>query len=184
MLEYFLLELYITDLTYIVIAIPFFLIIWSVISAVINKRIMVLATLVTVLSMVAILYVTLAKREQGNLSYDLIPFSSFQRANEQPEMYRSMLMNVFLFVPLGMSLVFVVKGSIFKRILLTMLVGFLLSASVETVQFFLSLGMAETDDVICNTVGTLVGSTAYSLSLLWRRIIGKHRKGSTDGQGA
>lgn len=183
MLDKLLHVIYISDLKYIMISIPALLLVWSVISSALNNKIRIVASVVLALSVVAVLYATLIKREQGNLGYDLIPFSSFQRAIEQPEMYRSMLMNVFLFVPLGMSLVFVFNGSVLKRILLTVLVGFLLSVAVETIQFFFSLGMAETDDVICNTVGALVGSTAYPLSLLWRRLFQKIRKGSLNGQG-
>lgn len=134
-----------------------------------------------IISIVVIVYATVFSRSGGARGYDLIPFSSFQRAIEQPEMYRSMLMNVFIFVPLGMSLVFVFRGSTFKRIMLTVLIGFLLSVLVEALQYFFSLGLAETDDVICNTVGTLIGSTAYPLSLLWRKLIQRLRKGSSNG---
>lgn len=52
----------------------------------------------------AILYMTLYIRSEGDHEVILTPFQSFIEAKEQPEAYRSMLMNVFLFVPLGLSL--------------------------------------------------------------------------------
>jgi len=183
MLNRLLYEIYITDIKYIMTAIPVLVLVWSVIGVVIYKKVRIASSVLIVLSAAIILYATVIKRTQENLGFDLIPFSSFQRAVEQPEMYRSMLMNVFLFVPLGMSLVFVFSGSALKRILLTVLVGFLLSVTVETVQYLYSLGMTETDDVICNTFGALIGSMAFPLSLLWRGLLRKIRKGNSDGQG-
>ena len=39
--------------------------------------------------------------------------------------------------------------------------GFLLSASTEMVQLFFKLGLCEVDDLISNTLGTLVGVGLY-----------------------
>lgn len=124
-----------------------------------------------VIAIGAILYATVISRGESSKGADFIPFSSFERAKTNPEMYRSVLMNVFLFVPLGLSLPFVFGGSTGKRILFTILVGLLLSITVEAIQYFAHLGMTETDDVICNTVGTSIGSCAYLLTLLWRKIV-------------
>ncbi len=173
MLDRFLYDIYLSNLTTIMIAIPVLVVVWSVIGAVFYKRMRIVGAILTVLSVAVILYMTVFSRHDKDVVLDLIPFSSFQRAKEQPEMYRSMLMNVFLFVPLGLSLPFVFGGATGKRILLTILIGFLLSASVEAIQYFASLGMAETDDVIFNTLGTAIGSCTYLLSLLWRRFYTK-----------
>ena len=61
-------------------------------------------------------------------------------------------------------------GSTGKRIIFTVFVGLLLSVAVEAIQYFGNLGMTETDDVICNTLGTAVGSCAYLLAMLWRKL--------------
>ncbi|MBK6087652.1 VanZ family protein [Ruminococcus difficilis] len=81
-----------------------------------------------------------------------------------------------LIFPLGLTLPFVFKGSTVKRILLAILIGFALSAMIEALQYFFSLGQSEADDVICNTVGTAFGSCSYLLSLLWRKMTLKLRK--------
>jgi glycopeptide antibiotics resistance protein len=94
-------------------------------------------------------------------------------------MYRAMLMNVFLFVPLGLALPFIFGGKTGKRILLTLLVGLLLSVTVEAIQCFVKLGMTETDDVICNTLGTAIGSCAFLLTLLWRKLFNKTKERKT-----
>lgn len=170
-------NIYVTNTSTIIIAIPVLLLVWSVVAAAFYKRMRIIGSALVLIAVAAILYITVFSRGKGVSGADFIPFSSFERAKIQPEMFRSMLMNVFLFVPLGLTLPFVLGGSIVKRILLTILIGLLLSTTVETIQYFGSLGMAETDDVICNTLGTVIGSCAYLLSLLWRKLIKKQKEG-------
>ena len=163
-------EIYVSNISTILIAIPILLLVWSVIGAAFYKYMRIISAVLAVIAIGAILYITIFSRGEKNAGADFVPFSSFERAKLQPEMYRSMLMNTFLFVPLGLSLPFVFGGGTGKRILLTILVGLLLSASVEAVQYFAHLGMAETDDVMSNTLGTAIGSCAYPLTLLWRNL--------------
>ena len=60
--------------------------------------------------------------------------------------------NLFWFVPLGFA-VRVRKGSFLKALLL----GFLLSAFIETAQFVLGSGVTEVEDLILNTSGACLG---------------------------
>lgn len=85
----------------------------------------------------------------------LTPFASLTAARIQPEIYREMLMNVFLFFPLGLTLSNALprKWHRWLRIILTTLIGCALSAGIEYAQYRYALGLAETDDVICNTLG-------------------------------
>lgn len=169
-------RIYILDISTILITIPILLLVWSVIGAAFYKYMRIIGAVMAVIAVGAILYITVLSRGESGAGADFVPFSSFERAKIQPEMYRSMLMNVFLFVPLGLSLPFIFGGSTRKRILLTIMAGLLLSITVEAIQFFAHLGMAETDDVICNSVGTAIGSCAYLLSLLWRKLFNKTKE--------
>ena len=169
---------YISDLSTILIAMPIIMIAWSVFGALFYQRMRIISSVLAICIIAVILYLTIFSRTSGTRACDWIPFSSFQKAQVQPEFYRSMLMNVFLFFPLGLVLPFVFKGSTVKRILLAILIGFALSALIEAFQFFFSLGQSEADDVICNTVGTAFGSCAYLLSLLWQKL----RKGLKFGE--
>lgn len=173
-------EIYVSNISTILIAILILLLVWSVIGAAFYKYMRIIGAVLALIAVGAVLYRTVFSRSGSFLEPDLLPLSSFWRAKENSELYRSMLMNVFLFVPLGLSLPFVIGGSTAKRILLTILIGFLISVTVEAIQYFGHLGMAETDDVICNTLGTTIGSCAYLLSLLWRKLFTKdhHRKGN------
>ena len=122
----------------------------------------------------AILYATLFSRAEGSTGLILTPFAALTAARIQPEIYREMLMNVFLFFPLGLTLSNALprKWHRWLRIILTTLVGCALSAGIEYAQYRYALGLAETDDVICNTLGAFIGST----SLLIAHAIEKSRE--------
>ena len=125
-------------------------------------------------AVIAILYATILTRTPGDYEVILTPFATFVAARQQPELYREMLMNVFLFLPLGLTLSNALprKWNRWSRIILTMLVGCALSAGIEYAQYRYALGMAEVDDVICNTLGAFIGST----SLLIAHAIEKHKE--------
>lgn len=128
----------------------------------------------TALMAAAILYATIFTRSEGSADLILTPFATFVAAQQQPELYREMLMNVFLFFPLGLTLSNALprKWHRWVRIILTTLVGCALSAGIEYIQYRYALGMAEMDDVICNTLGAFIGST----SLLITHAIEKHNE--------
>lgn len=125
-------------------------------------------------AVIAILYATILNRTPGNYELILTPFATFTAAQQQPELYREMLMNVFLFFPLGLTLSNALpqKWHRWGRIILTTLIGCILSAGIEYAQYCCALGLAETDDVICNTLGAFIGST----SLLIAHAIEKSRE--------
>ena len=125
-------------------------------------------------SLTFILFATILTRTPGVPAVILTPFASLAAARQQPELYREMLMNVFLFFPLGLTLSNALprKWHRWLRIILTTLVGCALSAGIEYVQYRYALGLAETDDVICNTLGAFIGST----SLLIAHAIEKYRE--------
>ena len=54
-------------------------------------------------SLMGILFVTL-HRTSGTRVFELRPFAALAAAKRRPELYRQILMNVFLFFPLGLSL--------------------------------------------------------------------------------
>lgn len=91
-----------------------------------------------------ILYATILNRTPGNYELILAPFASLTAARVQPELYRALLMNVFLFFPLGLTLSNALprKWHRWLRIILTTLIGCILSAGIEYAQYRYALGMA------------------------------------------
>lgn len=151
------------------------LIVWAMLSLHKNqrKRSIINAVLCPI-TVLIILYATVLTRTPGSYELILTPFATFTAALQQPELYREMLMNIFLFFPLGLTLSNALpqKWHRWLRIALTTLIGCILSAGIEYAQYRYALGMAEVDDVICNTLGAFIGST----SLLIAHAIEKSRE--------
>ena len=114
-----------------------------------------------ILGMAIVLQSTIFNRKNTNRELILIPFYSLHEAIEQPEMYRSMLMNVFLFEPIGLTLPYVFPKKLHKKPITAIGFGFLLSFVIEVMQYTFYLGRAEVDDIICNTLGCAIGTGAY-----------------------
>ena len=123
--------------------------------------------IVVILSVILILYATIFSRSDEITKLILQPFYSFKIAKIQNEMYRSMLMNIVLFVPFGLSFASILsqRQTVSTRIAITSLLGLLLSVLIESVQYFCKLGEAWTDDVICNTLGAFIGPLTL---VLWK----------------
>ena len=113
-------------------------------------------------AMYVILHITLLGRNAAERSaFVSPPFHLLQKAwSENREIFRSLFLNVLLFEPLGAALVHLLPGkqAQWMRILTSTLVGLAVSLAIEYCQFRFSVGNAEADDVICNTLGALVGA--------------------------
>ena len=171
MLHYIYSRSFISVITFMVLALAA----WGALPARVGARRWRWGNLVLMLLMTAaILYATLFSRAEGSTGLILAPFASLTAARVQPELYREMLMNVFLFFPLGLTLSNALpqKWHRWGRIIFTTLIGCILSVGIEYAQYRYALGTAEVDDVICNTLGTFIGST----SLLIAHAIEKSRE--------
>lgn len=151
------------------------LLLWPMLCQRVGKRRRVLLnTALACAAAFIILYATILTRTPGVPAVILTPFASLTAARVQPELYREMLMNVFLLFPLGLTLSNALprKWHRWGKIALTTLAGCILSAGIEYAQYRYALGMAEVDDVICNTLGAFLDST----SLLIAHAIEKHKE--------
>ena len=101
--------------------------------------------------------------------YDFHPFWSYDR----PELLVENIMNVIVFIPVGMILgsLLRVKGSW----LVALLIGCSISITVEALQFWFMKGFSEVDDVMHNTLGCLIGYGEYAVARYgYERIIRVH----------
>ncbi len=110
-----------------------------------------------------IAYLTLGTRSpkqsrEVNLQV-LWSYASFYKADIRWQIY----MNIFLFVPLG----FFFERFFQKKWWKCIGIGFLLSTIVEACQYIFALGLCEIDDIINNTLGTMIG---YLYSFLCKQI--------------
>lgn len=122
---------------------------------------------------VVIFAITVSSRNTGMAQIQWIPLHFLKEAKQQPEIYRSMLMNVFLFFPLGLTMPHALPEKWKHNALLTIIFACILSIVIEYLQYHFHLGRAETDDVICNTLGCFIGTISYMIS---KKMVGKNLK--------
>ncbi len=92
-------------------------------------------------------------------SINLIPFSESVIINGKLH-FSEIIMNVVIFVPLG-----IYAGILFKRwsIRKKLLLFFLISLICEVLQFVLGIGASDITDIINNTLGGIIGLIIYIL---------------------
>ena len=105
---------------------------------------------------------TVIFRETGaERVYNLMPFWSYWDYGKDSyflEMFVENILNVLLFVPVGFLADCGLRGKTLKKVLF---LGGGISVFVELLQFIFKKGFCETDDVIHNVLGCLIG---YGLS--------------------
>ena len=159
------------------------LIFWSVLCTRISSQIGWKVNLsCAIAALFAILYTTIFSRTPSAVTLILQPFAALAAAKVQPEFYREMLMNMLLFFPLGLALSHALPSGLpaWARVCITVLAGCVLSVGIEVLQYRFALGTAETDDVICNTLGTLIGAASLPLSHLIQFCRERFRKHDPD----
>ncbi len=125
-----------------------------------------------------ILYSTLLRRTpNAEDRVVLMPFASLEAAKHMDEIYRSLVMNVLLFFPIGLFLPQLLpdKWKSWEKILVTVGAGLLFSVGIETLQYFLKLGDTETDDTITNALGTAIGTLHIVLADAFSKLAKKKK---------
>lgn len=106
-----------------------------------------------------LLFITFLSREPG--SRDGIDWMPFSTLGSGPRGDAFVLENVLLFVPFGVLLPVVsVK---MRRVWSTLCMGCAVSLSIELFQFLTKRGYAQTDDVLTNVLGTILGYAGYAV---------------------
>lgn len=113
---------------------------------------------------ICVLYMTIFIRD-SIMKTNFIPFrfiiDAIKTGNE--EFFRTGWMNILLFVPGGMWLTYGIKKQTKLKYVLQVIFLMLVSITIEILQWYYQLGTVETDDVICNTFGAIIGVT----SVIW-----------------
>lgn len=116
-----------------------------------------------IFSGLAIIKMTLIGRTSGVRQLELWPFYTFTTVSYNNEAYRTLLMNIFLFFPLGLTLPWALpeEKNVKQKMMICAMIGIGFSIVIEGSQFLFELGWAETDDVICNALGCMIGAASY-----------------------
>lgn len=97
----------------------------------------------------------LFREELPAREFCIVPFWSYFALCEVPDLINENLLNVVLFIPLGL-LGYLVKNN-FRRLILF---AFLFSITIEIFQFVFKKGFSEFDDVFHNCLGCAIGAYA------------------------
>lgn len=103
------------------------------------------------------------REERVERTFNLIPFDSYYHYPENSYFIEAAavnILNVIMFIPLGLLLGCGFREMTWKKVLL---IGFGISFSIELLQVFLKRGICETDDLIHNLLGCLIGFGIYKL---------------------
>ena len=132
-----------------------------------------------IFSLLLIIKMTLWGRSVRNKELELYPFYTLTTISYNMEAIRTLLMNIILFFPFGLTVPYVVETIPIKRnkcrCILCILSGFIISVTIESLQYYFGIGRAETDDVICNTLGCALGVLAYVVQWKWRKVKSSER---------
>lgn len=118
----------------------------------------------------AVLYTTVWNRGTGEAHQVFLqPLASYRLMLESGnrEILRSNFMNALLFYPAGLlgASLLPRKWPVWCRILLTLVLLTLLSVGIEGLQYVRSIGQVETDDVLHNALGAMLGGGFGSIPL-------------------
>ncbi len=119
---------------------------------------------VTVCYLVVVFSVTLMSRGEFWSNQKIMPlFYSYKDAWVDFSIisWRNIILNICMFIPLGFLLPIGIR--FFRSFWKVSLVGFLFTVLIEVSQLILKRGMFELDDLLDNTVGTMIGYGLYVL---------------------
>lgn len=105
------------------------------------------------------IYLAVLRRSPSEVQTELMPLWSYRATISGSygiDVFAQIIENIVIFVPIGFFLPFAL-GEKKSGFLSAFVFGFVLSFLAEGCQLVFRLGVCETDDLINNTVGTLVG---------------------------
>lgn len=120
-----------------------------------------------------LMFLTLGNREfGGTYASKWIPFNQLMMDNGEPNVVAWILagFNLTLFIPFGVIVTILQKKIQSKRrILYVLLESFFLSTMIEIIQGLVGLGYFETEDIILNTLGGMIGCGISNLTIILLR---------------
>ena len=134
----------------------------------------ILLLIVGTIYLCVLFYITLGSRELGSRdAVRLIPFSSIIKDNGSLNLFAFVLMmlNIILFVPYGfLRTCLQGKSSSRWSFVIVFFESLFLSTMIEVIQRITKLGYFELEDIICNTVGGIMGWIMASVMIyVYRR---------------
>ena len=126
-------------------------------------------TVVFIIYVAVLIWAAIISRSEGYTdSVNFSPFYSYRFMlgfYNSFDVFKQIIDNILVFVPFGLLFPAACNTKRSKKgYASVILAGFLLSLTIETVQFVFSIGFAEVDDIINNTWGCIAGCGVYALA--------------------
>lgn len=101
--------------------------------------------------------------------FDFSPFWSYRAIidGSEPQLLSENIMNIIVFIPIGVLAGAVYRGMNWMRALV---IGLCLSVGIEVMQFVFRKGFSEVDDVMHNTLGCVLGYGIYMMAASARKL--------------
>ena len=139
-----------------------------IMSSVLNRH---MNTLLLLVYLICILYMTLLYREVGATAKQIGFFRPFKLIISIADTRAGVLKNIWLFIPLG-----TISYQLYpKKTSVFLIISF--SVLIEIIQFFARVGYSDFYDIISNSIGGLIGYKTGSVYGNIRRIINHDKKG-------
>lgn len=103
--------------------------------------------------LVIMVFITFLSRESGSRKGIDLQLLSTWGINTRNNAF--VVENILLFIPYGFVCAWAVKSA--RKFLMCTLYGFLTSLAIETMQLFTQRGFFQVDDILTNTIGTVIG---------------------------
>ncbi len=128
----------------------------------INKRKMILYG-ISIIYIIIVLGAVFLNRSNLYGYANLHLFSSYKEAynNMQISLFRNIILNILLFIPLGFLLPF--YSDKLKKGYKIILIGFIFTLIIEIIQYITKIGIFEIDDILNNIIGTLIGYCIFKI---------------------
>lgn len=117
-------------------------------------------TAFTVIYILCIVYMTMWYRETGVSKGVFTLFWSYRQMLSDPVICQEVINNIWLFIPIGAALYE-------PQHRCRWLICIAFSIFIEAVQYYTGIGLAEYDDIISNSLGTLIGYRTASNIFYW-----------------
>lgn len=132
-----------------------------------------IASMMLSLSVSFIFVMTVFGRTEGDSGFRIVPFASYSMALEgkDVELLLQILVNIAMYIPVGLLLPCCFQ--LFKKSRYAVLAAFLGSTGIELWQGLSKTGLFETDDILNNVLGALIGVGLYKMAGLVKQRIKK-----------
>lgn len=163
MLHQFMSQMYEIPIGWVFLAVMLVVSLWTVAAKFFESRkwfgVINIVTLITM--SIAVFLITLVLRTHGASGVSLVPFYVFALAREYPDVYNQMVLNIVLFVPLGLSFPYILRKRAKHPVVITLIFALVVSLIIEILQYIFACGYSEVDDLIFNVSGALIGAISY-----------------------